>query len=584
MPDAEATKLSINKFIFKQREEGVTDDIIYEKIGHMYPDFGNPNDWFRELYLVENETALICMQVAEKAQKAAAVAVVTAEKEFHNKRRCKEKEMDERNRQAAFSNLTTPAAKGVGSIQTTTPSVGVGMAVDVVPDLSVGKCSHGGTGHVIGMIDTGITSTFTVKYDKPSGGRTEKGIGYNRITPLPMYYTPIKSRPIRASTLTPMVQSTTVSKSNNNNDNKTLIELLQYGKTNGRGKGWRAKELNVHTMSRYNSEEHDRLFMLDYTLLNGYLMGDNNGEKNRNDAARSTKTQRFTKQKTSSLAITKKYLYFAWDVQHNYPARIGLKNKRKKAKSSVQKQSKSVIECLETAKRIYNAKYLFVQQYISKKIAFDGDNLYDNATKVNMKKAYRTSANNAWNNMIPEHKEALEVYSRTKISQQMYVKDLIIDTLRNNPSMSFDNLAKEINFCSAQTIHKWMASYAGYSLYTEQTLPLLSSIQMKKNVTFSQRLQNNWNLPRQKILWIHYDEKWWYGHVNRGNCKLLEILGLEKQYTFVQHKSHVDKVMVVAFVAYAFDQNIDNGGDGIKLGFFCCEGARVAKKTVRKSR
>ena len=41
--------------------------------------------------------------------------------------------------------------------------------------------------------------------------------------------------------------------------------------------------------------------------------------------------------------------------------------------------------------------------------------------------------------------------------------------------------------------------------------------------------------------------------------------------------------MVVAFTAYAFDTNIENGGDGIKLGFFRCEGARVAQKMVRKS-
>ena len=42
--------------------------------------------------------------------------------------------------------------------------------------------------------------------------------------------------------------------------------------------------------------------------------------------------------------------------------------------------------------------------------------------------------------------------------------------------------------------------------------------------------------------------------------------------------------MVVAFTAYAFENNVENGGDGIKLGFFRCEGARVAKKTVCESR
>ena len=326
--DAEATKISINNFIFEQREEGVTDDIIYEKIGHNYPEFGNPYDWFHELYLDENETASVCMQVAIKARKTAAAAVVAAENEFHNKRRCKEKEMEERNRQATFSNLTTPAATGVGSIPNIKPTVGVGMAVEISQDLSPGKCSHGGTGHVVGILNTGIRATFTVKYDGPSGGRTEPGIGYKRITPLPLYYRRNTSRPVRtvAAPVPVPIPAITLTELNNN---KTIIEMLQYGKTHGRGKGWRAKDLNVFTTTRYNSEEFDRLFMEDYTLLNGYLMGYNNGKNNRKDSARSTKTQQFTKQKASSLAITKNNLYFAWGVTNKYPSRVVKKRNEK---------------------------------------------------------------------------------------------------------------------------------------------------------------------------------------------------------------------------------------------------------------
>ena len=223
---------------------------------------------------------------------------------------------------------------------------------------------------------------------------------------------------------------------------------------------------------------------------------------------------------------------------------------------------------MKVAKELYTAKYIFMQQYISRKVALDAMHAYNNKTKENMKTTYRPSSNNRLKRMSTEQKELMEVKRREMLARQPYMKDLIIDTLRNNPSMSYSNLAKEINYCCTKTIQNWMASHAGYKMYTERTLPLLSSIQIKRHVTFAQRLQNNWYLPGQKILWIHYDEKWWYGHVNRGNCKLLEILGLEKQYTFVQHKSHIDKVMVVAFVAYAFDQNIDNGGDGIKFGFF----------------
>lgn len=356
--DAEATKVSINTFIFKQREEGVTDDIIYEKIGHNYPEFGNPYDWFHELYLDENETASVCMQAAIKARKTAAAAVVAAENEFHNKRRCKEKEMEERNRQATFSNLTTPAATGVGSIPNITPMVGVGMAVEISQDLSPGKCSHGGTGHVVGILNTGICATFTVKYDGPSGGRTETGIGYKRITPLPLYYRRHTSRPVRTAAVPVPILATTVTKLNNN---KTIIEMLQYGKTHGRGKGWRAKDLNVFTTNRYNSEEFDCLFMADYILLNGYLMGSNNGKKNRNNSARSTITQQFAKQKASSLAITKNNLYYAWGVTNKYPSRMKMRKERKMIKATANIQRKSVIDCMEVAKQFCTAKHIFMQ-------------------------------------------------------------------------------------------------------------------------------------------------------------------------------------------------------------------------------
>jgi len=151
----------------------------------------------------------------------------------------------------------------------------------------------------------------------------------------------------------------------------------------------------------------------------------------------------------------------------------------------------------------------------------------------------------------------------------LYTQHILpIDTFRNNPSLSFENLSKEIDyFCSASAIHRWMASHKGYSLYTQRIVRLLLSTQMKKHVRFAKHLHNNWGLQRQKILWIRYNEKWWKGLVSRGNFKLLEQLGLDKTHTFAQHKNHIDKVVVVAFKAYAFDGNIENGGDGIKLEF-----------------
>ena len=42
-------------------------------------------------------------------------------------------------------------------------------------------------------------------------------------------------------------------------------------------------------------------------------------------------------------------------------------------------------------------------------------------------------------------------------------------------------------------------------------------------------------------------------------------------------------VMAVAFTAYAFDGNPENGGDGIKIGLYRVQGARIAQRSVRES-
>mmetsp|Transcript_10823 Transcript_10823/g.17324 ORF Transcript_10823/g.17324 Transcript_10823/m.17324 type:complete len:262 (-) Transcript_10823:61-846(-) len=48
------------------------------------------------------------------------------------------------------------------------------------------------------------------------------------------------------------------------------------------------------------------------------------------------------------------------------------------------------------------------------------------------------------------------------------------------------------------------------------------------------------------------------------------------------HKNHNEKVMTIAFTGLVYDGNIEEGGRGVKLGFFRCCAARQAKKLVRK--
>jgi hypothetical protein len=110
-------------------------------------------------------------------------------------------------------------------------------------------------------------------------------------------------------------------------------------------------------------------------------------------------------------------------------------------------------------------------------------------------------------------------------------------------------------------------------------------VQKQKHTNFATRLWNNWNLPCQKVLWINYDDtngSIWMG-VLCCNAKMCEVLGIDKSHTYLYHKCHINKIMAVAFTAYAFDSNIENGGHGIKLGLYHVQTARVAQRDVWES-
>jgi hypothetical protein len=61
---------------------------------------------------------------------------------------------------------------------------------------------------------------------------------------------------------------------------------------------------------------------------------------------------------------------------------------------------------------------------------------------------------------------------------------------------------------------------------------------------------------------------------------MCEALGLHREFCYAYHRNHINKVMVLALTACAFDGDVENGGDGVKLGFYRCKAARVAL-TVR---
>ena len=64
---------------------------------------------------------------------------------------------------------------------------------------------------------------------------------------------------------------------------------------------------------------------------------------------------------------------------------------------------------------------------------------------------------------------------------------------------------------------------------------------------------------------------------------MCEQLGLDKNLAFIYHHSHVPKTMVIAVTGYAFEENIENGGHGIKIMMHRGQGSRIAKKQVKES-
>jgi hypothetical protein len=80
----------------------------------------------------------------------------------------------------------------------------------------------------------------------------------------------------------------------------------------------------------------------------------------------------------------------------------------------------------------------------------------------------------------------------------------------------------------------------------------------------------------------YYDKKWLYGFVTRSNANKCPELGLKQEMHAIYHQNHICKVMAVAFTGYTVDDHVENGGDGLKLGFFRVQSARVPAKRVRK--
>jgi hypothetical protein len=337
----------------------------------------------------------------------------------------------------------------------------------------------------------------------------------------------------------------------------------------------------------------------DVRELNGYLAA--KPEVSRHNE-RQAGTNKFVARKNKDRInpITLSYLAKAWGVGSNDPLNV----LKRQAELGKPKQDPvpsvtqtSVIESLEAAKVRYTAKSLFMEHRVRERkkeenglvlLVVDESSSSSNI-RANQQYVFREEAKAEWVMLSLEEKNYWELQAQGKAARQPQIRDDIIENKRANPFKSYEQLCYDIDsWATVTTIQGWFTKQGARMMYAERALPLLTSVERAKHVTFCRRLCNNWGLAaaeQQKILWIHYDEKWFYSWISRQAANTCELLGLEKSHTYHYDKCHIDKVMAVAFTAFAFDSNrIEDGGKGVKLGLYRVQESRAAKKLVKKNR
>ena len=118
-------------------------------------------------------------------------------------------------------------------------------------------------------------------------------------------------------------------------------------------------------------------------------------------------------------------------------------------------------------------------------------------------------------------------------------------------------------------------------MYTEKVVPLLSKTQKEKHFTFAKRVLDNWGVEKsKKFLWIHYyDEKWFWCMLFRKTAKTFD--DFPKSVVQAYHKNLISKTMGIAFVAFAFDDTIENGGTAVKVRFERAQSNTITRRKTR---
>jgi hypothetical protein len=261
-----------------------------------------------------------------------------------------------------------------------------------------------------------------------------------------------------------------------------IAAILQRGYSNNQGTGWTAKDLLVHSTSRKKSDAFIGLLREDAKELQGVL----SVVSNKYDTV--GWNGQFKKRKSSYTAVSIKYLVEAWGVGKNFPAALlkqqvaGKRTREQPMESSMHEYYLPVIDSYFSAKVRYTPRNLFIQQRIRDRTEEEEVVAYNNL-KRQQAYIYREEAKGDWILLTAEEQAFWEFEARSKLEYEPYIRDRIIELLCANPSKSFDKVVEDIgHWCSAASIKRWIASKSGYHMYTQRTLPLLTSAQKERHV------------------------------------------------------------------------------------------------------
>ena len=274
-----------------------------------------------------------------------------------------------------------------------------------------------------------------------------------------------------------------------------------------------------------------------------------------------------------SPGLTQKYLAYAWGVNKDAPREAYNKQQsgitrhfrrqggtREENFEQNRELMKSVIECRQSAKSVYMPFMLYDKHSVAR---FKDNNLHIDPEELS---EYQSKSMTRWKKLPTSTKEIWIAEACCHNARFPQIKDSLIILLQNNPSIGYFQLASEIGeWCSAKTIHKWLTSQVRFSYYNERIIPLLTTKQREKHVSFSRHFWNHWGLPKdklKKVLLINYDEKWFYGMVPRSQAKKCDNLPIYRKHLQAYHKCYINKVMIIAVTGYAFRGSMENGGGG----------------------